>query len=492
MKKLSKVLVLVLSAIMVLAMSASVFAQTVPSGKGGSGEITIQNASKGIHYTVTKIFDATYNSTTKTVAYTYSGTLPTNDYFEQNATTGAITIKDAGKDAEGNLTANAAKWLNDNISGEKVVDAVEADGTEFKVTGLQYGYYLITSDLGTGTAISVDTTKPSATMYDKNENKPHFDEGQGKKANNTNVAIGETVTYTIDFTATNFTGAGEAAKKVVSYEIADTLPNYLSDVNVTKIEVNDGTAHDVTKQFTDKKIKLDWVDANGNSLYKNNAVITITYTAKVTQNAVIAGAGNPNKVTITPKDKDDNDLPGKIEDTETIKTYALAIKKVDEKGTPLPGATFEFPFAVTKVGDDYFVDASATTQKSTLTTPDTGILLIKGVKAGTYSVTETGAPEGYNVLPGPISVKATETSATTTNVTKYIDANGNITDTETEIVVEYVNNNIAADAVFVVNKAGAELPGTGGIGTTIFYVLGSLLVVGCGIVLISRKRMQDK
>ena len=118
MKKLSKVLVLVLSAIMVLAMSASVFAQTVPSGKGGSGEITIQNASKGIHYTVTKIFDATYNSTTKTVAYTYSGTLPTNDYFEQNATTGAITIKDAGKDAEGNLIGIAFDGNWESLSGD--------------------------------------------------------------------------------------------------------------------------------------------------------------------------------------------------------------------------------------------------------------------------------------------------------------------------------------------------------------------------------------
>lgn len=497
MKKMKRFLAFVVAMVMIFTMSTTIFAQEVASGKGGSGQITIQNASKGIHYTVKKIFDATYNSTTGTIAYTFSGTLPKNSYFTQDTVTGAITVQDAAKDASGNLTHEAAKWLQDNITGEVVVNNVEAtDGDQLVVSGLQYGYYLVSSDLGTGTVLSVDTTKPTAIMYDKNTNNPHFDDEQGKKVNDNNVAIGQTVTYTIDYTATNYTGSGSSAKKVVSYKIVDTLPDYLDNVTVTSITVNDGTSYDVTAQFDDNKtITLAWVDENGNSKYKNNAVVTITYTAKVTKNAAIAGAGNTNTVTITPQDKDGDITTDVIRDTETIKTYALAIKKVDDKGNPLEGATFEFPFAVQEEKDEngyYIVDASASVQTASITTPADGVIVIKGVEARTYSITETSAPHGYNKLPAAVSVEAKPVSTTTTTVKKYIDGNGNITDTESDIEVEYTNNDLSADVLFVVNKTGAELPSTGGIGTTIFYVIGAILVIGAGILLVTRRRMSTK
>jgi LPXTG-motif cell wall-anchored protein len=82
--------------------------------------------------------------------------------------------------------------------------------------------------------------------------------------------------------------------------------------------------------------------------------------------------------------------------------------------------------------------------------------------------------------------------ATTTTKHFYIDENGNESLTATDIDVVYQNDNVAATAIMVINKKGVELPSTGGIGTTIFYILGSALVIGCGIVLISRKRMNNK
>ena len=503
MKKMKKIFALLIAMVMVLGMSTMAFAQDIDSGKGGSGEITIQNASKGIHYTVTKIFDATYNTTTGTIAYTYTGTLTTNDYFAQNASTGAITVKDAAKDESGNLTQEAANWLINNVTGTVVINAQEAtDGDSLVIKNLEYGYYLISSDLGTGTVLSVDSTAPKATMYDKNTNTPHFDDEQGKKVDDANVKIGQTVTYTIDFTATNYTGSGADAKKVASYKIEDTLPDYLGDVKVTSITVADGADHDaeaegvqpadVTAQFSNKAITIAWVDEEGNSLYNNNAVITITYTAKVTKDAAIAGEGNKNTVNIIPQDTDGEELPGKITDDEVIKTYALAIKKVDNKGNALPGATFKFPFAVAAEKDEngyYVVDASAATQEASIETPADGIIVIKGVEAGTYSIEETAAPQGYNELGAPVSVTATEVSTKTTSVTKYIDASGNVVDTETDVKVEYENADLSADVVFVVNQQGAELPSTGGIGTTIFYIIGAILVIGAGVVLVTRRRM---
>ena len=104
-------------------------------------------------------------------------------------------------------------------------------------------------------------------------------------------------------------------------------------------------------------------------------------------------------------------------------------------------------------------------------------------------------PDGYNKIDGDITVavvKSTETTTTTT-ITKYIDADGNVTDTQSDTnkaTVTITDNNIViGSAQVVVNKAGQELPETGGMGTTIFYIIGAILVVGAGVVLITRRRM---
>ena len=84
---------------------------------------------------------------------------------------------------------------------------------------------------------------------------------------------------------------------------------------------------------------------------------------------------------------------------------------------------------------------------------------------------------------------AVKTGKTSTHTTIYLDENGNVTSAESAISVEVILNNIAAAAVVIVNKAGAELPSTGGMGTTIFYVLGSVLVLAAVVLLVTKKRM---
>lgn len=287
---------------MIMAMGTPVFAQSVDSEKGGQGSITISNASRGIKYTIKKIFTATYNKSTNTIAYTYDGTLPTNEYFTQ-AENGSISATDKAI-SNGNLTEEATGWLKDHVTGEVIDTYTDTDGGPLKITGLQYGYYMVTSDLGTGAAISLDSTKPTAVMYDKNEDKPHITDDQGKKVDDTDkiVKVGQKLTYTVSFTAANYDGSGTGAKKISSYTIADTLPEFLSDVNVTSITIGDQDykVDGVTPQFsTDKKITIPWVDDNGNSLYATGSVITITYTAVVDDDVTIAGEGNTNDVTIT-------------------------------------------------------------------------------------------------------------------------------------------------------------------------------------------------
>ena len=291
-----------------------------------------------------------------------------------------------------------------------------------------------------------------------------------------------------------------------------TLPAFLSDVNVTSIIVdNDGDAStaddqtDVTAQFADKKIVIDWYDeTNGKFLYDNGATITITYTAVVTANAAIDGAGNANKVTVT-WDTENGPKFSKLETTETIYTYAIALKKVNDEVVALAGAEFQFPFYVKATpnstdgayiyaysNDEYaaLTDEDKAVVTNTITTPASGEIVVKGVASGAYSITEVTAPNGYNKLLSPVTVNAVKTGATTTNTTFYLNENGQVVDTETDIKVEYSNDKLAATAVLIVNMTGTELPSTGGIGTTIFYVIGGILVLGAGVVLVAKKRMR--
>ena len=213
----------------------------------------------------------------------------------------------------------------------------------------------------------------------------------------------------------------------------------------------------------------------------------------MTDKAAIDGAGNTNKVTLTWTDEDGT-TPGKLEDNKTIYTYAIALKKVDDKGKPLAGAVFEFPFYVktTADTDGAYIYAGTTAGEgltNQITTPADGVIVVKGVKSGTYSITEVTAPAGYNKLTAPVSVTAVQTGKTSTHTTVYLDENGNVTSTETSTTVEVILNDIAATAIVVVNKTGAELPSTGGMGTTIFYVLGGVLMAGAAILLVTKKKM---
>lgn len=484
---MKKVVSLVLTVIMLITMSATAFAQAVDSGKNGSGSITIPNAAKGIEYKVVKLFDATVTGADNgSIAYT--GNIPAElaEYFVQFSS-GNIAVKEGVTD-EAVITA-----VQDWAKKQTDFDATAvSDGSALTFTNLQYGYYAVVT--AQGAVVTIASTNPSATVYDKNTTKPVE---LVKSVDDDDVFVGQTVTYTVSFKTANFNGSGESAKKIVEYTIEDTLPGFLKDVTVTKITIG-GTEYKVNgtvPQFDNKKIDIPWVDANGNSLYASGAEVVITYTATVTDQAQIAGNGNVNKVTLTWKD-DDPTTPDddKLEDDATIYTYAIALKKVNEKGEALAGATFEFPFYVKETPDTdgayiYAGTAAGEGLTNKITTPENGEIVVKGVASGTYSITETKAPDGYNVLSAPVSVTAVKTSQTTTSTTTYLDKDGNIVSTETETVVEYNNEKLAATVVVVVNKTGAELPETGAQGTKMIYIAGGILVAAAAVLLITKRRM---
>lgn len=500
MKHARKLTSLLLALVMVFALAVTVAADGT-TGTTGTGSITISNAAKGETYTIYKLFDATVSEDGKSIAYT--GKIPEslNTYFTAD-TNGYISATGAAKEGE-NMSDGLKTALKAWTANATAAATAKSDGSALNFNGLAYGYYVVTTTQG-NQVISVDSTMPDVTIVDKNSSAP---KDLSKTADSDNVSIGDTVTYTVRFKTSNYYGAGEDAKEIVSYNIEDTLPDFLSDVKVTSIIVdndgNDTTTDDqvdVTAQFADKKIVIDWYDeANSKFLHDNGATVTITYTAKVTEKAHIDGNGNTNKVTVTWTTKNGTvPGPGELKQEETIYTYAIALKKVNNKGTALPGAVFQFPFYVQTTPDanGAYIYAGTTPGEgltNQITTPDSGVIVVKGVKSGTYEIKEVTAPAGYNKLTAPVTVEAVKTSQTSTHTTVYLDENGNTTNTQTEKTIE-VNvdiETIAATAVVVVNKAGTELPSTGGMGTTVFYVLGAVLVVGAGVLLVTKKRMSQ-
>lgn len=540
MKNVKKIMALMLAMVMVLSMAIPAMAQTVGTAAEGKGSITIENAAKGETYGLVKLFDATLTkdstATTDASGIAYTGTIPEelNSIFEKDEA-GNIHVKNGVTDQQ--VTDAVTTWAKKQTASPSVV----SDGSALTFEGLDYGYYaVITSQ---GATVTIDSTKPTATVVDKNTKYPTAT----KEVDPAKGSIGDTVTYTATFNAPNYLQNEDTGKseQVVSYIIEDTLPAFLSDVAITSVKVIETPAQEAQGEegedgyvpataevsfdlsssytaFTNKKIEIPWVretvpttDHKYTSLYKNGSQIVITYTAKITSDAAI-GAGNVNKVSLKPQvDRGTGKEPfsetDKWNDEATIYTHAAALQKkaVSETGDNLAGAEFSFKgLIVTGKPGMYTVvsyNPSSTANGTVMKCDANGKLVIAGINADSdnpikLTGTETKAPDGFNKLPGTFElttiVMSTETTTTHGSQTTYYDADGKIVDVETEGGSSITRNDItaisdipAASIQPVVNNKGSELPSTGGIGTTMFYVIGAILVIGAGVILISRRRM---
>lgn len=508
MKNLKKLSGILLAIAVLLACTVTAFAQNVDV-TGGSGTIKIKNAAKGETYKIYKLFDATVTDGGTSIAYYTDKVIPDGltNYFEKDAN-GFVNVKAAawGNPEKTEMSEDLRNALKAWTLGATEDKSVVSDGSALEFTNVPYGYYVVTTTQGNA-LISVDSTNPVADLTDKNFTEPT---DVVKTVNKDNVNFGDTVTYTVTFKTSNYNGAGPAAKVIAEYVIYDTLPDFLENVLVTSIiidnDANFETAEDQKSlsavQFdpTDKKFSINWYDdANSKFLYNNGAKVQIKYTAVVTDKATIAGTGNKNEVTVKFIEKDSvtENVVGSA--TATISTYALALKKVNDAGNPLANAVFKFPFYVKANPDSdgayiYAGTASGEGLTNSLTTPADGVIVVKGIAANegdtSYSINETKAPDGYNKLLAPVTVKVTKTTGTTTNETFYIK-NGVLVDNPTDATSVTVSSAIAASAVVVVNKTGSLLPSTGGIGTTIFYIVGGVLVAAAVVLLVAKKRTSE-
>jgi LPXTG-motif cell wall-anchored protein len=514
MKHVKKIFAFALTLVMAFGFALTAYAGE-NEGEGGSaptttttGTITINNAAKNETYEIYKVLDATISNNG---GINYTGEIPSalQSVLEvQTVGTSPNTYSAIGKKAD---VADDVyfKAIEDYAKTTNAVDSKQADGSGKVTFNVAPGYYVVTSTQGTHVMID-SATNPASNIYEKNTKTITAK----KEANGTSFSIGDTITYTATFDTTNYYGTGDTAKIVSSYEISDTLPDFLSDVSVTSITIggNPYTTGEpaTTPQFdSNKTIAIPWAtkdtDGNWTSLYNNGSQIVVVYTAKLTSVTNI-NAADTNTVKIRPilndgTGEDDKPWDDSWQDDAVINTYAAALKKIDgQTKAALKGAKFTIKGLNVTGGNGIYTvvsysNAANAAESAVLDTDDNGMLYILGLdKDVDLTVTEVTAPDGYNKLTSTVTLEpqVLTTAVHKETTTVHYDAKGNIisSETTTEGGTQVTKNleDLNAGALEVLNNKGTELPSTGGIGTTIFYVVGGVMVAGAAIFLLTKRR----
>ena len=497
MKNMKKIFALLIAMVLVLSLSTSAFAASITINSTAGSDVQTDTTV----YTYYKILDATievaptvgvggdttnqadtkvsYYVTTEAKANALSA-LKVSD--ESGAAALFKVVKDAAQDkwyvelADDSTTADVIAARLDTIK-TSFADASgsfaqTAPGGTAKAEGLAPGYYLITSTLGDELVVQ---TLADVTINTKNEypsvNKtiPETDKS---------AQIGDTITYTIPVTV-----PASANDTIV---VTDTMTEGLTFNAITSVKSSADGTPDVTYTSAPTTLSSATVTANSNSFtitfdadtVTANAgkTITIIYTAILNEKAVVDAADEDDA------DNASNDNTVKINygsnfesKTVTVETdtQKFTFDKVDgsDNTTKLPGAIFELRLNGTALnlyevaaGETYRIataaEITAGTNIVTQMTTTGKVITVNGVDGDvTYQLVETQAPTGYNLPENP----STDVKANT-------------------------NNNLA---VTIQNNKGTVLPSTGGIGTTIFYIVGAIFVIGAGVVIVTKRRMND-
>ena len=462
MKQLKKIASLVLALAMALALA-------IPAFAAGTNSITVNGAQKGETYKLYKMLDLIVNEAQ--TAYSYTVNTAWNDFFTTGAgkdyvdidTQGYVTWK-TGKDTAADMEA-FGKAAAAAGSGKTVVatQTPTADGS-FTFENLDAGYYLITSSNGTLAIVDTTPTNPAATVNEKNPDhtldKQVQEDSTSAWGTENSAQIGDTVNFKTTITVK------KGAKNVVMHDKMEDGLTFSGADSVAIAGLTKGTDYTVVVSTTEAPLtdactfEIHFTQTYLDSLTADTT-LTVTYSAVLNENADIT-AGEKNDAKLTWGDASNTEW------SETVtKTYQFDVLKYavnDTEKNPLAGATFQLKDAsgtvvkLVKVSDTEYrvANGNETGAVDSFTTVASGKIVIKGVDLDKYTLVETAAPAGYNKL----------------NQNKEFTVTADQT-----LTVEIPNN------------SGTELPSTGGIGTTIFYVVGGILVIGAGVVLVTKKRM---
>lgn len=444
---------------------AFVFA-LVQVNAANNGTITINKAVVDETYSIYRVLDLeTYDKTNNHYIYranekfeAFITSTEGQKYLEARNENGATYYvwKTGANVVEFSKAALAYAKANNVIP----VDSKKATSTTVKFDKLPLGYYLV--DTTTGSLLNLTTTNPDAVIDEKNTVVPKVDkdvkeDSTGNYGKTNDATIGDT----IEFKATITTGAG-----FTKYVLRDTMSTGLT-FNTNSVVVKVGTTtvdksnYTVTPNKDGYTFVVEFKDSYIVTLPKNK-VIEVYYTATLNENAVVEGNGNPNELDLA---YGENNTTDKVK--TTTYTYAFDLVKNDKDKNQLEGAKFKLLDKTGKEIKVVLVDVTKNIYRVAVGNEE-GVLIvvgkatIEGLDADEYQLEEVEAPVGYNKLTS--TVKFTITGK-----------NGNNT-------YERVSNE-------VINYTGSQLPETGGMGTTLFLTLGSILVIGFGLLLVTKLRV---
>ena len=462
MKTMKKLTCVMVALVLMLALCVTAFAAE-------TGSITVDNPSNGVTYTAYKIFDVVYNTDKTAYSYTIAGSSPwysVVDAYAKTADSHLTLTKAASEDTYiVTMTAgfSAAKFsaaLKAAVEGKDGIPLTVAGG-KATASGLDLGYYLV---VGANEALAnLTTTNPSVTIHDKND--VPFDKVDDKES----VEIGEVVNYTINGKVPDTTGFTS-----YEYTITDTMSEGLTFNDDVKVYVGNV---ELTGNYTYEKVgngfkvTIKVMDIQD----KVTQPIVVKYTATVNENAIAKISKNDAKLVYS-NNPTDSKNHGELTDKETVYSAKIKIVKyhdaLEDTNNRLQNAKFVLSKKVMegeKEGVKYYkydsINNAVTwvdTRKDAdvFVTTVNGEAEVRGLKNGTYYLIETEAPAGYNLLAEPVKVEINGSDANVDSLT--------------------VTTNVE-------NHTGSLLPGTGGIGTRIFYIAGAALLLGAVVVLLVKK-----
>lgn len=503
MKLIKKIVAIMFTFMMVVSMSCNVKANdTTATTETGEGKITINNAIPGQTYKIYKILELeSYDSTTGNYAYkvtpewksfvenegqTYLTKVDGTDYVNWvgDSTNDRAHVKEFAEKAIAYV-----KKANSPVITYKEKKAPDASAGKATLTvtfdSLPLGYYLVDSSVGS--LCGLDTTAKEVTIEEKNgvpsvDKKVSSTETRNYDTSNT-ASIGDTVYFKTTITAQ------PGAQNYVLHDKMDAGLTF-NESSVKAIlnknepkENKELTATDysvVTSDLEDSGPKctfhIEFTPKLCESL-KADDTITVTYSATLNDKAVIGSTGNVNETKLNYGDSKETTESKTHTFTYDIPVFKYTMK--DNVKTELEHAKFTLSlnedganpikFKESNEKNKYIKDETGAITE--VESPQDGKLTFEGLGAGTYYLTETKQPDGYNKLAKSVKID--------------IDDNGAIT-VDGKMIIG------ADKLVEVENKTGTVLPSTGGAGTTMIYLVGAVLVLGSGVVLATKRRVKNK
>ena len=513
MKALKKSLALLLALMLTLALGTTAFAA------GETYTITINNEAAGHTYEAYQIFagDLAEKDGSKVLSNITWGDGITE--------TGKTALGDAAEKAKTITTSEQAAAFAKEVAPyltNPTTSGAQVDG-KYTITGLSAGYYLVkdkdntlsnADDFYTAYIMQVVGNVTAQPKGDKPELKKeikHNEKGTWEVVGDNQ--IGDTVEFRTVTTIPDTTGYTEY-DYIIHDTMSDGLTSNVKSAADVKILVNDaGDAlstdyYTVTANGNSFDLKIDVLKAIKDGKMQSKDSLYTYYSGVLNEDAKVYDEGKQDNEAYLEYSNNPNDTTGKGQ-TEKSKvydwTFKMQVNKVDEAKKPLTGAKFVLSktgtlkvadmkcskdgdpavttnlIGLVKVSDGVYRIATDKDAADTVVyAMDAGSPVIKGLDDNTdYYLYETLAPKGYNLLDGPVQFKIT--AEYTTDGSALLENYPTVKVGEAEASTNLSTN--------VINKEGSVLPSTGGMGTTLFYILGGLLVVGAGVVLVTKKRM---